>query len=623
MDSLKNMKRVLGSFMLASLVVTVGHAESNVGTHGTLLQYDFNGDNPWPHATASGADVGLQNVGTIDVAHSQQASGGMLLTVGKNAVKSAAVATLSSGLLAVTNGETNLGKLTLSFDHSAPANRPMVVRIESFNAKQKRTGGLETTVYPAAADFFQRSALELSTMKPVGKGAFVPTDPFVQISFVIAGAAELRIDNVAYATPAFYVRPDGSDTNDGRTEQTAFASPQKAVDAAQPGDIIVLMDGTYAKPADQPAAEAALSFVRSGTPAGWITLKNYPAHQPVISSAGQQAVRIFRAAGSTDELGYVEVRGLHIRGNADTAREQFPAEIGKSTPNTDSRGLFVFGRGAMVHHVRLADNTVEFCTADGIYVDSADWVSIEHNRVLNNCWTSVGYAPSGLTVMKYANFDATENNFKFLIAGNLVSGNKLTVKNSPWGKEPKTGYHNGNGILIDDNGEHATPDYLGRTLVQNNVVFNNGAGGIQMWGNHRMDVVNNTVCLNGTVIGWGEVGLERCQDVRLVNNIIFARPDRTLDQWFAKQADRGTTNIVRMNNLYFGGILPPVNGAGMLIADPQFVNFPADVSTADFNLKPGSPAMDSGLADSFMPSSDFQGGPRPLNRDPDRGAFQH
>ena len=81
----------------------------------------------------------------------------------------------------------------------------------------------------------------------------------------------MRLDNVHYASPAYYVSPKGRDTFDGRTEQTAFATPQKALDMAQPGDIVVLMDGTY-----QGGNANVASFRRPGAPDAWIVLKNYP-----------------------------------------------------------------------------------------------------------------------------------------------------------------------------------------------------------------------------------------------------------------------------------------------------------------------------------------------------------
>jgi len=237
----------------------------------TLLKSDFNtASSPaWPNASVSStptvrATVTIHPVGTVDAAGTAAPSGALLLTArplssGKNGVKSsqgAWGAALVSGLLPVRNPETNLGKLTLSFSLSASDARPVTVRVESFNAARRRTGGLAGLIYPAAPDFFQRYALDLSTLKRVGPGKFQPTAPFVQFTFRIAGASvgadwptgaerQLRLDNVNYAGPAYYVSPKGSDAADGRSEKTAFATPQKALDVAQPGDIVLLMEGTY------------------------------------------------------------------------------------------------------------------------------------------------------------------------------------------------------------------------------------------------------------------------------------------------------------------------------------------------------------------------------------------
>ncbi|WP_395139002.1 hypothetical protein [Armatimonas sp.] len=135
----------------------------------TLLQLDFNSGEPWPGAQR-------KPVGTIDTAGSQETSGGML-----------AKRILTSDLLAVSNPETNLGKLTLSFSLSVSALRPVSVKLESFDAKKKRTGSLETTIYPAAPDFHQRYAFELSTMR----GNFKPTDPFVKCAACISVATPM------------------------------------------------------------------------------------------------------------------------------------------------------------------------------------------------------------------------------------------------------------------------------------------------------------------------------------------------------------------------------------------------------------------------------------------------
>jgi parallel beta-helix repeat protein len=651
--------------LAAGILTTVHHVHAQSRpSPGTLLQFDFNDAVTWPVTSRKPGEPGVRagKFGTVDIAGSKEASGGLLLVkdqrdqsgwiYGKSGwfhrneapiqaggAKRPWTLALTSGPLAVANTETNLGKLTFSFSLSASSALPVRVSIESFDAQQKRTGGLETTIRPAAADFYQRYALDLSMLEPAGDGTFDPLAPFVSFTLVIGSAAgwpaaayhEVRLDNVHYAKAALYVSPQGSDTNDGRTEKTAFATPQKAVDAAQPGDIIVLMNGTYAQPAGTRERTPLAKFTRPGVPAGWITLKNYPGHKPVLSTHGQPAISIVQVKDQPT-LAYLEMRGLNVRGNGDTAREQFPAEIGKATPNTDVQGIIINGRitrhpgkrteNEMVHHIRLADNVVEFCTSDGIYAEYCDWLFLEKNRIENNCWTTVGYAPSGFSLMGYANFDALDNVPKILIAGNRVSGNKLTVFNHPRG-EKATAFYNGNGILLDDNAGNPSEAYLGRTLVQNNLAHNNGGGGIQMWGSHRLDLINNTIYHNATNLDWGQVGFERCRDVRLINNIIVAPPNRALDTWVTGRMDEQTAGIVRLNNLYSGGAEPNVEGINDLRADPLFVNATADPATADFRLKAGSPALRAGRWELFSPTDDLDGKPRPTRGAPDLGAYQH
>jgi hypothetical protein len=622
----------------AAALVILSLIQSTVSA-SALLQFDFNQAVTWPQAlqktNAPAVGVLAAKVGTIDVAGSKEASGGLLLIVDRPA-REGWSSSIQSGLLALQNRETNLGKLTVSFSLSASRALPVKVRVESFNENRERTGGLETTVYPAAADFYQRYALDLSALQAVGVGVFDPVAPFVSFNFEISSDAgwpgatrhELRLDNVHYASPAFYVGPQGADANDGLTERTAFASPQKAVAAAQPGDIILLMNGAYGRAEGQTNHTPVVRFVRPGSPAGWIVLKNYPGHAPVLSAVGQHAISITQAEpladGEIRPLAYLEIRGLRIRGNGDTARQDMPGDIGKFRPNTNARGIHLKGDSApnkIIHHVRIADNRVEFCVADGIYLDYADWMAVEGNEVYDNCWITTGYVPSGIVIMHHANFDSVDNTHKFLVRDNRIAGNRLTVFNS----EKGTKYWNGNGILIDDNCTRGFPQaYLGRTLVQNNLVCNNGGGGIQMWGCHRLDIINNTLFHNGTTpeLKWGNLGVEFCNDVRIINNLVVAQPDRPLDSWMATRMDKDTAKIIRVNNLYWGGVSPNVEGINDLVADPLFVNAATNPAVADFRLQAGSPALQAGRWEIFSPAVDLDGKPRPANRSPDIGAYQ-
>jgi hypothetical protein len=76
------------------------------------------------------------------------------------------------------------------------------------------------------------------------------------------------------AAPALFVGPQGSDTNDGRSPEKAFATVQRAADIAQPGDTIYLRAGTY-RESVRPA--------RSGTADKPITYTSYPGERAQIN----------------------------------------------------------------------------------------------------------------------------------------------------------------------------------------------------------------------------------------------------------------------------------------------------------------------------------------------------
>lgn len=610
---------------------------------GPLLRQDFNRPNPWPQLSAAAtpkagvtAVAAWKPLGTVDAARSVAASGAVTLFVetAPAASKASWSARLTSGLLPVRTPETNLGKLTLSFDHSVSAVRPVTVQIESFDAQKRRTGGREGVVYPAAPDFYLRSAIELSAMRPLGANAFRPQDPFIRITFKIdrlpmgaeAERPELRIDNVAYSSPAFYVSPSGSDKNDGRTEKTAFADPQKAVNLAQPGDIIVLMKGTYTRASTSSIHDGIAAFRRAGTPAAWIVLKNYPGHKPTLTSDGWNAIKIGRGTKAAPSVGpalaYLEVRGLHIRGNADTAKEKYAAFIDQVDPRTNGNGISGSGGSETntPHHLRFADNLVEYCSGAGIGTGNCDWVTIENNTIRNNCWWVI-YATSGISLLGTANFDATENVYKDLVRNNHVSGNRCYQK---WKKIGKIS--DGNGIIVDSN--HVPKEgksYLGRTLIQNNLTFNNGGSGIHAYKSHRIDIVNNTAYWNGASpeLRWGQIFVQSTDDAHIVNNILVSREDQPVNTVGKDTSDKSNTRIVRAGNVYFGGNVPPIPGTGDVIADPRFHNASPNAAVADFHLRPDSPAIAKGVRMPFLPYLDLDGKPLKFGGAPDGGAFQY
>lgn len=617
-----------------------------------LFQYDFEGERTWKSTStdvmpstpiAVEPSIGVEAVGTINKAHTSEASGGLALKAEVGDVTGEWDARFISGLLPVSTKEINLGKLTLSFDLSASVARPITVIVESFDANIRRSGGLQTVIYPPAPDFYQRSAIDLSVMKPSGGGKFNPTDPFIQITYVIAGPSfpanathTLRIDNVCYATPKYYVSPTGSDSNDGLTEATPLQDPQKAHDLSKPGDIIVLMDGEYRRSAANNEQNGIIHIEIPGEPAGWIVYKNYPGHKPVIINEDSWcAIRLgdrVRLEKYKDiPQAYIEIRGLHIRGGADKVMEKYADRIGLPDPRTNGNGISGGGpRGGVAsHHLRVADCIAEYNPGGGIGFGNSDWCTYENNISRYNSWFTI-YATSGMGSIGTANFDSPSNVYKTLIRNNRVSWNQTYII---WKKIGK--HSDGNGIIIDVNNEPAKNEsYLGRTLIQNNICTFNGGSGIHTFKAHQVDIVNNTAFMNSHSVHmeYPQIFANQSRDVRFLNNIAVApvasveageRPEAVNDRTLAKPENK----IVWSNNILFGGNRPPTLGIDGKLADPMFVDpwvTPwEDGTMSNFRLKPGSPALGAGTWEAFVPLTDIDGNPRPLNSPPDAGAFQH
>jgi len=96
-------------------------------------------------------------------------------------------------------------------------------------------------------------------------------------------------------------------------------------------------------------------------------------------------------------------------------------------------------------------------------------------------------------------------------------------------------------------------------------------------------------------------------------NVIAYYNYRTVDKnWGANLSDSG-------GSIAYSSTLPARSGTGNTSADPQFF----DWVNGDYRLRPGSPAMDSGLEMPWMTdATDLAGGPRIRNGTPDQGAYE-
>jgi hypothetical protein len=111
--------------------------------------------------------------------------------------------------------------------------------------------------------------------------------------------------------------------------------------------------------------------------------------------------------------------------------------------------------------------------------------------------------------------------------------------------------------------------------------------------------------------------------VRIINNILVAPVADVAGGEKPEPVNRNSgdsKNVVFSHNVYFGGNIAPTLGEGDVAGDPMFVNPARDADPTGFRLKPGSPALRTGVVTPFVPYRDLGGSPR-LPR-PSRGAYQ-
>src|SRR5206468_1146138 len=103
------------------------------------------------------------------------------------------------------------------------------------------------------------------------------------------------------------------------------------------------------------------------------------------------------------------------------------------------------------------------------------------------------YGTSGISFLTSTNVGTDTTNYRQIVRGNAVS----SVRNDyPCQCDSYKSKTDGNGIIVDTLRKGG---YTGRTLIENNLVFQNGARGIHVFNSANVDIFNNTTDQNGQV----------------------------------------------------------------------------------------------------------------------------
>ncbi|BAZ51282.1 right-handed parallel beta-helix repeat-containing protein [Nostoc ellipsosporum NOK] len=343
---------------------------------------------------------------------------------------------------------------------------------------------------------------------------------------------------------------NGNDSNKGLTKDKPFKTIQKGVDAAKAGDTVYVMNGTYTQ--GKGSNRIVFFYHKDGTPEAPITLKAYPGHKPVIKSNSNTKWAILISGSS-----YIKIEGFTLIGTNDQISLKYAQQ-----KKDDSSDTLVNGSGITIastvvkgtkeierraHHIVIRNNNISKFSAGGIVTNLSDYITIEDNIISENAWyTSQG--AQGISLLHNLNFDNNTTDYRNLIKGNVVYNNRSFI---PW--DGRAVITEGHGIMIDSSKQTKVGSvnipYTGKTLISNNIVYNNGGSGIVALRSANVDIVNNTTYQNGQSPEYtktaGEIDAIGSSKIKVVNNIMQAKPNGLVNNI------SGATQTIYSSNLVF------------------------------------------------------------------------
>jgi hypothetical protein len=408
------------------------------------------------------------------------------------------------------------------------------------------------------------------------------------------------------ATTTWYVnKATGSDSNNGTSSGSAFATIGKANTTMGGGDVVVIYPGTY--PED-------ICVNSSGTASHYTTFIAAAGQaRPVVS--GHTLNGGCEGATFGIQVSYVRISGLAITRPVN------------NTSDATSSGIYIYSPSSSAptanHHFMIDGNLIYNCASEGIGISHTDYAVITGNIIHDNA----NYDPdqsSGISFGFDTNYDSASGYHNYVTDNILYHNfNLVGLDGNPASSSNNT--TDGEGIIFDTTQMNS---YTGTTLVAGNLAFNNGGDGFLAFDSAYVDFINNTAFSNFNDTnnarypgGNGDIFIDMADHINVTNNI--AQSVNSSHQ--AINGYNGSTNITWNNNVtYIGGTSSdstPISGStNKLGVNPLFNNASVSTGVADFNLQRGSPAIGYGSANSFT-YTDLNGASVPSGTTHNAGAY--
>jgi len=406
----------------------------------------------------------------------------------------------------------------------------------------------------------------------------------------------------------YYVSQNGSDINDGLSPATSFLTIQKAANIVMPGDSVFIMNGTYT---NQDTLKTIVTIQRSGNLHDPIVFINYPGHSPLLRFNSWWGILVEGAS-------HIIIEGLNIEGNNSNITLAYAESESQNlfNPLTSGSGIGITYRqvdSVFSEHIVIRKNKIHHCGKHAIYSLYGDWIHIEQNEIFNNCFYSPE-APSAIVQYRPRRSD-DDPRIKMRIEKNKIFNNMNLIPLWSMGE-----FFGGHAIEINNSyyGGLNLCFYPGKTLISNNIIFNNGGSGVLISESYFVHTIHNTFVSNSahSQMWVPEIQMQQNYNSQCRNNIIYANNSGI--------AISGVNNIDCAGDYNLYDILWSNQLTGnhdVISADPQFVQLSVLPDVADFSLLASSPAIDTAFTDSLVPD-DFFGVLRPVGIANDIGAIE-
>lgn len=388
----------------------------------------------------------------------------------------------------------------------------------------------------------------------------------------------------------YYVSPTGDNQNSGLTPEL----PKKHLSAIEkevwPGDVVYLMDGVF--------QEYNYTISQSGDEYdGYITWKAYEGAHPVVRPM-DGSWQAFELAEGTCYRKFEGIEFSGFSGEAGVTLDDFVKDSGKFNQTG-------FKIEKSNHHLVFQNCKIHNFPGPAFSMNKVDFLTIEGCEIYNNCNLSQ-YKICAITIgnplMQEASESETDLTNRIVIRNNRIYDN--VRMNDKTGDPIVVGH----GIFLQSNLSGEAYEY--GTVIENNLLYNNGGAGIKIdnWAN--VDIFNNTLYGNGQTTDDSDLSLSNFGNARIANNIVLS----TRNTYLASSNPKD--NVILTHNLFYGiGDETVSCGENYIIKDPLFV----DTEAKDFTLKTASPAIDAG-SEMYAPQLDILGNVR--KGLPDLGAFE-